>query len=294
MPSKKPSSSTHETSTENVFKKAFDATAEARAALTPELLMPINIDVRQAHNTALGVIPKLAALRSRVAKLSEFDMDVYDSIETYAQALAYAHPMYLGAAPQSDELPELAAHAMALRDRLLGDATMLARRNLVDAKRLAQVQGGNGYLNIASDLATIVGVIRDSWAKVQGKSPIDESELAEADELYRRMTMATVNRTQASETEASWANERQRAYTLLIKAYEQARRAATFLLWPPAEADKLVPSLWKGRGGRPSSKSDPNVEPADPVAPVDADPAPVPAPVVAPSGPGMPGGSPFL
>lgn len=121
---------TAEASTENVFKKAFDATAKERAALTAEQLSPINLDVRQAHNAVLGLLPVLQSLRHRVAKLSELDIEQFDAIETYAQALAYAHPMFLGAAPQSDELPEVASQAIALRDRLVGDATMLARRNL--------------------------------------------------------------------------------------------------------------------------------------------------------------------
>ena len=261
---------TADTSAQNVFKNAFEATATQRAELFPDDLMPINIDVRQAHNTALGVLPKLKVLREQVGRLPDFDVAQFDAIETYAQALAYAHPMYLGAAPHADELPELATHAMTLRDRLVGDATMLGRRNLVDAKRLAQVQGGTGYLNVASDLATVVGVLRDSWAAVKGKCPIEESELDAADELYRRMTMASASRAQASEKAAAWGDERQRAYTLLVKAYDQARRAALYLRWAQDDADSVVPSLWKGRGARPGTK-EPVVTP-----PVDGDEPTVP------------------
>ena len=112
------------------------------------------------------------------------------------------------------------------------------------------------------------------------------SELDEADQLFERITKANAERSQPGRTAIAADDDRRRAYTLVLDAYDQARRAAAFLRWSQQDADKLVPSLWAGRGGR----GKPKVE-----EPIVGDEETVPEPVApaAPVEPGMPGGSPF-
>lgn len=49
----------------------------------------------------------------------------------------------------------------------------------------------------------------------------------------------------------STAERRQRAFTLFANAYDQCRRAATYLRWNEGDADELVASLHGGRTRRP-------------------------------------------
>ena len=109
------------------------------------------------------------------------------------------------------------------------------------------------------------------------------SELDEADQLFERITKANAERSQPGRTAIAADDGRRRACTLVLDAYDQARRAAAFLRWSQQDADKLVPSLWAGRGGR----GKPKVE-----EPIVGDEETVPEPI-APVAPGMPGGSPF-
>ena len=46
------------------------------------------------------------------------------------------------------------------------------------------------------------------------------------------------------------ARIRDQAFTLMMRAYDEVRRAVTFLRWQQGDADTIAPSLYAGRGGR--------------------------------------------
>ena len=57
-------------------------------------------------------------------------------------------------------------------------------------------------------------------------------------------------------------DERQRAFTLLARAYDEARRAVSFIRWHEEDADTFLPSLYAGRGGRGAKSNDATETPA--------------------------------
>jgi hypothetical protein len=85
------------------------------------------------------------------------------------------------------------------------------------------------------------------------------------------------------------SNNRQRAFTLLLTAYSQVRRAITYLRWNEGDADSIAPSLYAARRKKGNVTEDDTI----PGMPVLAEPSP--APVA--SGPkpaiGMPGSDPL-
>lgn len=272
------------------FQEAFAATAKDRAALFPDQLATINLDVEQVVATVLGTVPTIHNLRETASKLPDFDVAQLDALQSYAEALAHAQRIYRGATEPVDVLPELAARASELRDLLLADAKVLARRKLIDGNRLAELQGGNGYLAAGSDVGVLVDILRENWSTIASKSAVQATELDEADQLFERITKANAERSQPGRTAIAADDDRRRAYTLVLGAYDQARRAAAFLRWSQQDADKLVPSLWAGRGGRGKPKVEEPIVGNEETVPADL-PEPV-APVV-PVAPGMPGGAPF-
>lgn len=71
---------------------------------------------------------------------------------------------------------------------------------------------------------------------------------------------------------------RQRAFTLFVRAYEECRRAATYLRWHEDDADDIAPSLWTKRNRRTAAAPDampdterPTGDTAPPEAPTPAD-----------------------
>jgi hypothetical protein len=274
------------------FQTAFEKSAAHRAALAEESLTTINLDVPTTVTAVIGSCARLNTLRKDiVANIPSFDVTQLDNLETYAEALSYAQTAYLAASTPGEPLPAIGERASQFREQLLSDSNALARRGLLDGKRLADLKGGTGYLNIASDVGVLVRMLRERWSEVASKSAILPAELDEAEQLSEQITIAYAERTRQSVQVTKAADDRQRAYTLLLEAYDQARRAVIYVRWDQDDADKIAPSLWAGRGGRGSSA----VAPA-----ASADPQPVASPAAAPAAapanpvaPGLPGGSPF-
>ena len=277
-------------------RASFDATAKARAELLPEDLAPINLDIPSACTTVYGALDRLKMLREQIiGTWKEFDIEAFDAIETYAEALAAAHFLYTSSSAPAEELPALTARAGTLRDLFLSDVQTLVKRGVFEAKVLGDIKGGTGYMNVISDIGTVSALLQSHWVGIQGKISITADELAEAEELTDRIMRAYGQRTNEPAKVTAAADERTRAYTLLVNAYDEARRAATYLRWNSEDVDQWVPSLWKGRGGRGKTA---NADTTQPVVPTnDAAPAPV-VPVVvptpaAPQAGGTMGGSPF-
>jgi hypothetical protein len=66
---------------------------------------------------------------------------------------------------------------------------------------------------------------------------------------------------QAPAVVADASARRARAFTLFVRAYDQVRRAVTYLRWEDDDADLIAPSLYRGRGAA-KPKADGDVAPA--------------------------------
>lgn len=238
--------------------------AEALAAVAPELtalhrdqLAVINIDIPQSVSIALGVIDGLKALRpSVVQKLPEHDIAQYDKLETYALAAWYAHLVYLPPAGPANPLKVLLEEAGPLRANLLGDGDALARRGYLDQALLDEIRAGQGHIDVANDLVALSALFADNWDEIKGRTAATELEVARAAELGPLLLAALGVREHGpapGPTDA--ADRRARAFTLFVRAYDQARRAVIYLRWDEGDADAYAPSLYRGRGGRGSASS---------------------------------------
>lgn len=111
-----------------------------------------------------------------------------------------------------------------------------------------------------------------SWSKIEHKTAATEEEVHRAGDLGPLLLAALgVLEHGATVTPAEAADRKVRAFTLFTTAYDQVRRAVTFLRWNEGDADSLAPSLYKGRGGSRSAsvaKGDTSGEgaPAEPAA----------------------------
>ncbi len=281
----------------STYKASFDASAEERAALSADQVNIINLDVPASVNTVLSTLSLLRTMREDiVSSLPRLDAAQFDRLGVYAEALSYAHGNWMSASKPREELPKLVERATELREQFLKDATSLSSRGFVDAKGIAELKGGTGYLNLAYDLSALSRMFRERWSDLESRSPIQMSELVEAETLYEQITKANAERAGQSKKVAKAAEDRQRAFTVMLRAYEQARRAVTWVRWMENDVDKIVPSLWAHRGRRPSTHEETPTDTTDTTTP-----APSPVPVVAPVAPvapvdhnGFPGGSPFM
>ncbi|WP_437899521.1 hypothetical protein [Sorangium sp. So ce124] len=268
---------------------AFDKVAPEIDALERDALLPINLDIPRAVSQVLGVLPGLLALRPLIAeRLPTHDIGLVDRLETYALAAWYAHLAWLSSGGAQNGLKQLVEEAVPLRANLLGDAEALARRGLVDAETVADIRTGNGHMDTANDLVALSALFSGSWPEIAGKTAATEEEVRRAGELGPELLAALgVREHGAAPGPSEAADKRARAFTLFVDAYDQTRRAVTYLRWKEDDVDAIAPSLYKGRGGRGASSNDTDATPqvAPPAQPDTAPPgaaAPAPPPAAPP------------
>jgi len=266
---------------------AFESLREELEGVDNADLVHINIDVMAAVTTALGVLPKVLKLRPRVEEeLPKFDLSVVDKFETYAMALYEAQADYLSATRPAEPLPQLVEEATKVRDTLFADVQALAHRQLIDGEEIREVKTAVGYKALAMDLQLLSNAMHRKWDVVQSKTAVQLPEILQANQLARRLLRVVGEREQAPAVAAEAAANRSRAFALFLKAYDEVRRAVTYLRWRDGDWDRFTPSLYAGRGtGKRKGETEPPIPTNGP--PTDAaEGAPV-APPVTPTVPGV-------
>jgi len=287
-------------STDEEFFLGFTRVEAEVRAVPEDKLEPINLDVPTTVTTVLGAWPEILALRSQVAALPNFAIERFDKLRDYALALAHAHGAYRGLAAPPDGIVKLAEQLASVREMLFADAMALAKRGVFDEGRVAKLRSGPGYKNLAFDVVGLVQILRERWADIANRTGVQQAELDQAAQLAQRLVTLVGLKEQQPVAANGVALLRQQAFTLLLHAYDEVRRAISFLRWHEQDVESIAPSLWSGRGTRPAAEPAPT---QDPVAGGPAVPSgnnPITSPPAAPSdaahppaGVGLPGSTPF-
>ena len=218
----------------------------------------------------------------------------FETLQDAALALGHAHARYRIEVESKDNVSELVSEAVQLRDTLHADAAALIKRGVIDARATVKLRGGNAYKNIAFDVLGLVEVFLDYLPRLVGKTAVTLSELEHARFVANRIVALAGQREQAFEVAGPAGRLRQQAFVLFIQAYDDARRAVEFIRWHEGDAERIAPSLYAGRGRRPTA-----VATEEAPAPVPVVNAPPESSSVHPAADlnarsGMPGGSPFI
>jgi hypothetical protein len=221
---------------------------EVLRVLQPELdalsdgeLLRVNLNIPTVVTTVLGVAPRLRELRPAIAqRLPDFDLRRFDKLESYALALSSTHAAHSVTKSSTPKLPALQAEAWTLRAMLRADARALVLRGHVVPKKLRALSKKRGYLNLVNDLGILVNVLREVAPRLEGRWSVSKSEIERAAELSVQIIALVRGRK---------ANARARAFTLLLRAYDDARRAVCYLTWHEGTLDEIAPPL-RGAPGK--------------------------------------------
>lgn len=245
---------------------AFEQVLEEIQAVPEQDLITVNIDMMAAITTVTGALPEIRALRPEIeANLLNFDLVQFDKLELYVLALSHTHTRYRSASMPKENVVGLTSELTVARDHLLANASSLANLRLLDGDRLKNVKTGLGYRALASDVLTLCNVFRDDWARVEGKTPYTQAELHRLGTQALQLVSVLGTREQAPGTPAEATLLRQQAFTLFLRAYENARRAVHYLRGK--EAESIAPSLYTSRSGRRREADEPTPAAAE-VAPI--------------------------
>ncbi len=255
--------------------EAYERLLPEIQAFPNEALVAINIDPLNVVTTIQGSLPEMRALRDQIVEeLVKFDIERFDKLQEYTHALTHAQVLYRAATAPPRPVTELAAELTTLRDKFLSSALNLAEYGLVDETPLRQCRTAVGYKALASDVLVLRQILQSRWEQIQGKTPLQRAELDQSSLMAEELLLAIGLREQSPSVVAEVAAIRQKAYSLVVTAYEDARRAIGYLRLSKGDADQIAPSLYAGRGGTGRRKSDP--------VPAEAT-TPAPAPVATPA-----------
>ena len=252
----------------DALEDAYQRRLEEIKAVPDDEIFRNTLDVHASVTTILGALPEIRALREAMGRLPQLDVELVDALEDYAKATGQAHSLYTIAMTPLEDIVALNEAATKEREVLRVVCLALATRGLLDRGRLASFKGLVGYKNVAFDLIDYANLLKECWPAIEGRSGLSLEDVAEAKDLGLRLAQAAGFREQAPLLAADVLKVRQQALTLMVRAYDEVRRAVFYLRWKEGDADSIAPSLYAGRGGKGST---------DPADPQPAEPAPAPA-----------------
>lgn len=213
--------------------------------------VPIDQDLGEVVTTALGVIARLRPYRTElVEQLPHFDLSRFDKLKDYALALRYAHHMHTCAMQPPHALDALYEEAVCLRETLQLDITGLVGRGVISTTTLKELKGPMGLKNVATDLQILAYVLKLNFTLVEGQSTLQPAELDRAFKLASRILRVVAGQEQTARLLAHWDDMLSRIFTQFAHAYDDARRAITFLRWRENDADLIAPPLGAPPGWR--------------------------------------------
>lgn len=114
------------------LRDALAAVRDEALRLDAGDLRKVKVDIPSAAITVRGCLPALRKLRPDVAAAFRgLDLDQYDKIELYTQALTQAHGAYLAAERPVASVPALTEALKETRTTLLSDMRAAVRRRLI-------------------------------------------------------------------------------------------------------------------------------------------------------------------
>lgn len=230
------------------YQEALAAVRSELEAMKPEELVTINFPIPPTVVAVLGSMPELKSFREDIAReLPRFEMKNLDNLDLYARAAGQAHAEYVLASAPSEPIAEMFEELTKIRALLYADVNVLAMRNLVDASKLKELKGPAGYKNVTFDVLALIALLRKSWAAVASKTGVSAADLDHAERLCHQLNLAVGLKEQGSAAKTEASETRLRAVSLFMNAFNQVRRALTYLRWDEGDLESILPALFNGR-----------------------------------------------
>jgi hypothetical protein len=213
----------------------------------------INVDIAGAVQTTLSVVPGVVALRPTLVQNGLFDITHLDNLRDYALALAYAQSRYRTAVGTPDTTA--VEHLVKVRARLHAHATAFSFDGLFDSVQLDNLKHGNNHQQLAYDVIGLVDLLLEKYPELAGRTSLQQAELGLARRAASDMLSILAAKEKNPSANAAVKLRRQKAFTVLARAYADVREAVAYARRRENDVDSIIPSLAANRGGRKSDSA---------------------------------------
>jgi len=232
-------------------QKAYESSLSEILALPKDAIQAVNTDVIMAVSRVRVACGRIQGLRGEVvAKLNDFDLKLWDKLETYSFALLYANTVWDNARRTMADLGDHTQQARSQFELLYAVVQVLVSRGLVEPFHLKVAKKRRGRLRFAYGLLGLVEVLREAWPTVAHKTGLTESELTQAEALGEQLSRGVALQNAPIEELKQLAELRDRAFTVFVRAYGQVRHALQYLRREKNDAERYAPSLYGRRRSR--------------------------------------------
>lgn len=246
-----------------------------------------------AVDIALAAAKRIAPLKADIDKL-ELDLKLMSRLDVYARAAGYAQAVYSISTAPPEALQEVYEEALRYRAALYSDASNLARAGLINAESVSLIKNEVGFRNVGYDLQRLLNLFRASSERITGRTVTLPEDLERVERVATQLIELAAYREQHQTVDPLLAENRLRAVSLMVKAYEQVRRAVQYLRFDLGDADKFAPSIYTAKSSPRRREAVPETPNGIAVTPADAGQPVMPVVGEQPQVPGGPGGSPFV
>jgi hypothetical protein len=226
-------------------QRAFEKLEPEYRALKASELLRVNADVATSAATALRAADRVESMADSFAKeLIHFAPADLEGLRTLAFGAWYAALQARPNELEAAEFEKLVNEGIALREQFVVASEALAARKLFDAKTLKDIDRGVGHRDLAGDLTTFASIYTKNRARYAGKTAIEPSEVKRAAEIGSAIFEIVAKRDRAAKGPKTAAETKARAWTLFARAYDELRRAVTYVRWDEGDANAIAPSLF--------------------------------------------------
>jgi hypothetical protein len=223
---------------ENELARAFARISPRLASLQRSEVQESRLNVVRTASIVLAahsrIVPLIAELEERTPCLA---IECVHDLRDLALAAWDAHGRATAEARSRVPLHVLADEGRALRTRLYDRARALAVLGQLPAAPLRQVPLGRGYFDLAIALERLAELFGGCM------SAVTSEELARAHEIALALPLAVTERALHDRSKAK--DDALRAFTLLLRTYDEVRAAVRYVRWKERDADAIAPSLYK-------------------------------------------------
>ncbi len=238
---------------------AYQACLPEMQRLLASQVQAVNLDVMDAVRTVRGASERISTLRPAAkAAFNDFNLSLWDKLETYTFALIQAHDAYILSVRSCAVPTEFVNDAQRKFELLYAVVQGLVSRRLLDPSILKRAKGRRGPLRYAYGSLLLVERLREAWPTLADKTGLSEDELTQAELSAERLVSGVAKKNQPKEHAQQLADMRDRAFTLFVYAYGQVRRAVQYLRWDHNDDDTFAPSLYRRRHTLARQSSKPN------------------------------------